>query len=67
MFVRLVVYDVLGKEIASLIPPLGGGQEGLTPGTYEVTWDASNFPSGVYFYKLVTNEYSETKKMVLIK
>ena len=67
VFVRLVVYDVLGKEVASLIPPLRGGQEGLTPGTYEVTWDASNFPSGVYFYKLVTNEYSETKKMVLIK
>jgi hypothetical protein len=41
--------------------------EGLQPGTYEVEWDGSNFSSGVYFYKLITAEYSETKKMVLIK
>jgi hypothetical protein len=67
VYVRLVIYDVLGKEVASLIPPLGGGQEGLNPGTYEVTWDAGSYPSGVYFYKLITAEYTETKKMVLVK
>jgi photosystem II stability/assembly factor-like uncharacterized protein len=65
--VRLIVYDVLGREVASLIPPLQGGQEGLQPGTYEVEWDASNYTSGVYFYKLITSDYTETRKMVLIK
>jgi photosystem II stability/assembly factor-like uncharacterized protein len=65
--VQLIVYDVLGKKIANLIPPLWGGKEGLQPGSYEVEWDASNYPSGVYFYKLIINDYTETKKMVLIK
>jgi hypothetical protein len=60
--VRLVVYDILGREVATLIPPLRGGEEGLKPGTYETEWDAANFPSGVYFYKLITDNYSETKK-----
>jgi photosystem II stability/assembly factor-like uncharacterized protein len=67
VYVRLVIYDVLGKEVASLIPPLRGGQEGLSPGTYEVYWDGSKYTSGVYFYKLITNEYTETRKMVLLK
>jgi hypothetical protein len=64
---KVTVYDVLGREVATLI------NEQLKPGTYEVTWDASNYPSGVYFYKLVvgdnTNngEFTETKKMVLVK
>ena len=65
--VRLIIYDVLGREIATLIPPLRGGQEGLSPGTYSVTWDATNFPSGVYFYRLETDGFSEAKKIVLIK
>ena len=65
--VRLIIYDVLGREIATLIPPLRGGQEGLNPGTYEVEWDGSNYPSGVYFYKLIAGDYTETRKMVLIK
>jgi photosystem II stability/assembly factor-like uncharacterized protein len=67
IFVRLVVYDLLGREIANLIPPLLGGQEGLKPGSYEGEWDGSNFTSGVYFYRLVTADYSETKKMILLK
>ena len=73
--VKLIIYDMLGKEIAELIPPLWGGQGGLKPGTYEVTWDASNFPSGVYFYKLTAGDpslrsgqgFTESKKMILIK
>jgi hypothetical protein len=65
--VKLVVYDVLGREIANLIPPLWGGKEGLLPGTYEVEWDGSNYPSGVYFCKLITSDYSKTRKMVLVK
>jgi len=59
--VRLIVYDMLGREVTTLV------NEGLQPGTYEVEWDGSNYPCGVYFYKFITNDYSETKKMVLIK
>jgi hypothetical protein len=66
-FVKLAIYDILGQEVASLIPPLWGGQEGLYPGTYEIDWNASDYPSGVYFYKLEAGKYSQTKKMVLIK
>ena len=41
--------------------------EPMQPGTYEVDWDASHRGSGVYFYKLETDNYSGTKRMVLIK
>jgi hypothetical protein len=59
--ITLTIYDVLGREIATLV------NDGLQPGTYEVEWDASNYSSGIYFYSLVTTEFVETKKMVLIK
>ena len=59
--VKIIIYDVLGREIETLV------NEGLKPGSYEVTWDGSRYASGVYFYKLMTDEYAETKKMVLIK
>ena len=59
--VTIVVYDVLGKQVAVLI------DEKLSLGTYEVNWDASNYPSGVYFYSLITDDFSITKKMVLLK
>ena len=67
--VKLIIYDVLGREVATLI------NERLAPGTYEVNWDGTNYPSGVYFYKLIVLDpstgsglrYSETKKMVLLK
>ncbi len=61
VLVRLIIYDILGREITTLV------NEELKPGTYEVEWDASNYPSGVYFYKLITKDYSETRKMVLVK
>ncbi len=57
----LSVYDILGREVAVLV------NEQLRPGKYEVDWDASAFPSGVYFYKLVLSDIKETKKMVLVK
>lgn len=60
-FARLVIHDVTGREIANLI-----NQE-LKSGTYEVLWDASVNPSGIYFYSLSTNQGSLTRKMVLIK
>jgi len=59
--VRLTVYDALGKEVTILVNQL------MQPGTYEFSWDASAYSSGVYFYKLETDQYSEIKKMVLIK
>jgi len=59
--VSLRIYDVLGKEISTLI------NEELKPGTYEIEWNAENIPSGVYFYSLITNEFTQTKKMVVLK
>ncbi len=59
--VGLVIYDILGREVATLV------NEDLKPGTYEINWDASNYVSGVYFYKLTSGEFSETKRMVLVK
>ncbi len=60
-FTKLVVYDLLGREVTTLV------NEELKPGTYEADWDATNFSSGVYFYKIVSGDYVETKKMVLMK
>jgi len=63
--VRLIIFDILGREVAVLV------NQQLQPGTYEVNWSAtggaSDFTSGVYFYKLVTDGYVETKRMVLLK
>jgi photosystem II stability/assembly factor-like uncharacterized protein len=59
--VNIVVYDLLGREIATLV------NEQLKPGSYEVEWDGSNYPSGVYIYRLKTESFSETKKMILLK
>ncbi len=66
-FVKLIVYDILGREVETLV------NEQLKPGAYEADWDASDYPSGVYFYRLDVGDPStslrviETKKMVLIK
>ncbi|MBE2216949.1 MAG: T9SS type A sorting domain-containing protein [Ignavibacteria bacterium] len=57
----LSVYDALGREVTSLV------NQRLNPGTYEVSWDASAYPSGVYYYKLESGSFTETKKMVLLK
>ncbi len=59
--VSLRIYDVLGKEIAVLV------NENLKPGIYEIDWNADNIPSGVYFYSLISNEFTQTKKMVVLK
>lgn len=60
----LKVYDILGKEIETLLNESAlGGQ----PGIYEVTFDGSNLPGGIYFYTLKTEGYSDTKKMILVK
>jgi len=59
--VVLKVYDALGREVQTLV------NEGLQPGTYEVDFDGTNYPSGVYYYTLNSNSFTETKRMVLIK
>jgi hypothetical protein len=59
--VSLRVYDVLGREVATLV------NEQIKPGTYEVEFDGTNYPSGVYFYNLITDAFTETRKMVLLK
>jgi hypothetical protein len=65
-FVKLIIYDVLGKYISSLV-----NQE-LQNGTYEVEWpapsgDGNKYPSGVYYYKLITQYFTDIKKMVILK
>lgn len=60
-FAKLIVYDITGKEIKTLV------NENLRAGAYEYEWDGINIPSGVYFYKLIAGDYSETRKMVLVK
>jgi hypothetical protein len=60
-FVRLIVFDILGREVAVLV------NEQLNPGTYEVEWHAGNFPSGVYYYELAAGEFRQTNKMILVK
>ncbi|MEP0862682.1 MAG: T9SS type A sorting domain-containing protein [Ignavibacterium sp.] len=57
----LKVYDVLGNEVATLV------NEEKPAGSYEVTFDASNLSSGIYFYKINAGSFSDTKKMILIK
>jgi hypothetical protein len=59
--VRLVVYDILGREVAVLV------NQFQQPDEYRIDWNASNFPSGVYFYKLQAGDFVQTKKMILIK
>jgi hypothetical protein len=60
-FTVLKIYDAVGSEVYSLV------NEQLYAGIYEVQWDASGYPSGVYYYKLTAGDFSETKKMILIK
>lgn len=59
--VRLIVYDALGRKVATLV------NENQTHGTYEKEWDGSNMASGVYFYQLKAGDFKQTRKMVLIK
>ena len=59
--VVLKVYDVMGREVQTLV------NESLKPGTYEATFDGSHLSSGVYFYKLITDGFTETKKMLFLK
>ncbi len=65
--VKLIVYDALGKEVATLV------NQKLSQGSYEVEFNGANFPSGIYYYKLIIDSFgeagsfSEVKKMILLK
>ncbi len=59
--VKCIIVDILGREIAVLI------NKYLKTSSYEINWDASNFSSGIYFYRLQAGQYTDTKKMILIK
>jgi len=59
--ISLKIYDRLGKEVETLADGF------RTAGTYEINFDASKLTSGVYFYKLVTDGFTNTKKMILVK
>ncbi len=59
--IKLLIYDVTGRTVQT------ESKDNLNLGSYEYKWDASNYSSGVYFYKLITNDFTETKKMILTK
>jgi hypothetical protein len=59
--IKLSVYDITGKETEVLL------NKKLSAGTYETIWDGSNYSSGIYFYKLETPQYSEARKMMMVK
>ena len=60
-FVTLKVYNSIGKEVATLI------SESMSAGNHQVSFDASGLSSGLYFYKLSTDNFNDTKKMLLVK
>ena len=60
-YTSLKIYDALGKEVSDII------NGNLQAGSYEVEWNASAFTSGVYFYKIQSEGFVETKRMMLIK
>jgi hypothetical protein len=60
-FISIKVYDFLGREIATLV------NEAKSTGSYEIVFDTADLPSGTYFYTLIADNYSATKKMILLK
>ncbi len=59
--VKIKVYDILGKEVKTLL------NEYKEPGTYQLRFDAKDLPTGIYFYKIKSGNFSETKKMILAR
>ncbi len=59
--VTIKIYDVLGREIETLV------NEEKNPGRYKIKFDASNLASGLYFYRITSNNFTDTKKMLLMK
>lgn len=59
--ITIEIYDILGRVVSTIV------NENLKAGTYSVKWDGESFTSGVYFYRIKTAEYSETRKMIFLK
>ena len=59
--VELFIYNTLGQKIATLV------NEENSAGQHQVTFDASGFASGVYFYEIVSKDFNQVKKMLLVK
>lgn len=60
-FTKLVVYDLLGKEVKVLL------NEDMNAGSYSINFDGSSLSSGIYYYRLIANKFAETKKFILLK
>jgi len=60
-FVSMKVFDVLGREVATLV------NEAKPPGEYDVIFDASHLASGVYYYQLKGGGFVQTRKLVLLR
>lgn len=60
-FVKITIYDVLGNEVNTLV------NEEMNAGKYRADWSAASHPSGIYFYKIESGGFTQTKRMVLIK
>lgn len=58
---KLIIYDILGREVKTLI------NEQYAPGAYEIEFEGSNLPSGIYFYRLTSGSHTKTLKMMLLK
>ncbi|MBK8553536.1 MAG: T9SS type A sorting domain-containing protein [Ignavibacteria bacterium] len=59
--IKFEIFDLNGRKILTLI------NEKLNPGIFDINFDGSNLPSGVYIYRLQSDNYSQTKKMILLK
>lgn len=59
--VSLTIYDLLGRQIVELV------NEYKEPGNYQIDFEGKNFASGIYYYRIIANEFCETKKMILLK
>ena len=59
--VKLIIFDALGREVETLV------NQQMNPGSYNVSWDASQNTSGVYFYRMTAEGFSDTKKLLLLK
>ncbi|MBK8947022.1 MAG: T9SS type A sorting domain-containing protein [Ignavibacteriae bacterium] len=60
-YVTLKIYDILGSEVETMVSEIG------KPGNYKIQFDGSKLPSGVYYYQMKTGNFSQTKKMLLLK
>jgi hypothetical protein len=60
-FVTLKIFDVMWREVATIV------SENLQAGSYQRHWNASGYPSGMYFYRLQAGGYSETKRLILLR